>query len=628
MKILIIKLGALGDVLRTTSLLKGIKQKYKESEIYWVTKKESINLLKNNHLIYKSVISDSDYPINLKNIHFDIVINLDEDMAACNITKNVTKDKIIGFFLDKKNNILCTETAKEWYDMGLLGKHPDNDILKKKNKKTYQQLMAEILEISSENNEIIFNLNKNQIQFASDFKRRYNISENDLVIGLNTGSGERWPSKMLSIEKTANLAQKLSKQLNAKIVLFGGKNELERNNKIIVMSKIPIINAGCGNDLIEFPGLISICDLFITSDSLGLHIALALKRKIIALFGPTSATEIEMYGLGIKIIPKDKCYCCYKSDCKAIESIKIDEILKETKQLLNNKVSILITSFNEPNLNKSIDAITSQDIKLNYEIIVAAPDINAEKLVKSYKKKNITYFKDPGKGKSFALNLLFNKIKSDIIIFTDGDVILDINSINEILKPFKDPLIGFVCGRVISSNPKNEMNGYWSHLLADAGAHRIRKLLSDKNQFLEGSAYLMAMRGNIIKKIPLDVAEDSMIPYYFYKKGYKIKYVDKAIVYVKNPDNFKDWLKQRKRTAKAHETLTNYEPDFPRVKSFKNEIIYGTFWALSYPKNIKEFYWTIKLMFARLYLWITVFVDTKLLHKNYGDAWERVESTK
>tara|TARA_Y100000310_G_C20637970_1_gene792278 strand:- start:932 stop:1831 length:900 start_codon:yes stop_codon:yes gene_type:complete len=298
------------------------------------------------------------------------------------------------------------------------------------------------------------------------------------------------------------------------------------------------------------------------------------------------------------------------------------------------KISIIITSFNEPRLKNCIGSIIKQTIKNNFEIVVVAPDKEAEKLVKHYSKihKKIAYFKDPGKGKSNALNLLFKNFKflGDILIFTDGDVTLDKNAITEIKSSFKNPSVGCITGRVISSNPKNTKLGYWSHLLADAGAHKIRKELSRKNKFLECSGYLFAFRNNIIKKIPTDVAEDTYIPYIFYQKGYKIKYAENAKVYVKNPENFSDWLKQRTRTAKAHETLHKYinTKEIPRVKSFSNEVKKGFFTIFTYPRSAKEFCWTLQLYFARLYMWIKVFSETKLMKKHYKDNWERVESTK
>ena len=290
-------------------------------------------------------------------------------------------------------------------------------------------------------------------------------------------------------------------------------------------------------------------------------------------------------------------------------------------------ISIAITSFKEPKtIGRTIESIINQRINEKYELVVAAPDDETLNAARKY--KEVSIFKDPGKGKSFALNLLFKKLKGNILIFTDGDLYLGENSVNELLKLFNDKKIGIVSGRPVSDDDKNTMMGYWAHLLLDAGAHNIRKKLFSERKFLECTGYLFAFRKGIIDKIPLDVAEDSYIPYIFWKKGYKIGYAEDAIVYLKYPDNFKDWIKQKTRTSKAHETLQNYAPDFPRVKSFSNEVLYGVFWALSYPKKIKEFFWTLTLFFARFYMWILVVIDTKFKKKNYSDGWERVESTK
>src|SRR3989344_2150315 len=100
-------------------------------------------------------------------------------------------------------------------------------------------------------------------------------------------------------------------------------------------------------------------------------------------------------------------------------------------------ISIIITSFNEPKLERAIKSILEQKINYKYKIIVVAPDKEAEKLTRKYK---IKYFKDPGKGKSYALNLLLKKLKSDILILTDGDVYLANNSINNIMELFQEDL--------------------------------------------------------------------------------------------------------------------------------------------------------------------------------------------
>ncbi len=294
-------------------------------------------------------------------------------------------------------------------------------------------------------------------------------------------------------------------------------------------------------------------------------------------------------------------------------------------------ISIVITAFKEPMVYKAIEAILFQKIKEDYELIVAAPDKRTKDVVEHYQQKypQVRYFHDPGKGKSHALNLLFKELKGRIWVFTDGDVFLDNGSIEEIIDSFKDEKVGCICGRIVCENPRYTLYGYWGKLLADVGAHRIRKELHKQDKFLECSGYLFAFRNNgVIREIPLDVAEDSIIPYYFWKQGYKIAYVPQARVFVKNPTNMKDWLKQRKRTADAHTKLTDYAPDFPKVKSFRNEAIKGLRWIWSYPKTVKEFFWTIGLVFARFYMWASLFFDLRFRKKEYNDGWERSESSK
>lgn len=294
------------------------------------------------------------------------------------------------------------------------------------------------------------------------------------------------------------------------------------------------------------------------------------------------------------------------------------------------KITLLITAFKEPNITKAIEAALNQETKYKYEIILSAPDEETISVAKQYSRKhnNLKIMKDPGKGKSFALNLAFSKIKTDILILTDGDVYLGKNAIEEIVNLFLNPKIGCVSGRPVPQESRENKFGYWAHFLFDS-AHKIRKRAFETGSFLECSGYLFAFRKKLIDKIPLDVSEDTVIPYIFKQKGYDIGYTEKAEVYVKNPDNLKDWIKQKTRTHKAHEKLHLYvdTKNIPRVKSFKTESK-GIFWLLKYPKNFKELVWTIELVCARLYTWIRYFFDTKLYRKKYLDGWERVESTK
>lgn len=294
-------------------------------------------------------------------------------------------------------------------------------------------------------------------------------------------------------------------------------------------------------------------------------------------------------------------------------------------------ISIVITSFNEPRtIGKAIESFLNQNIEEDYELFVAAPDKSTWEIVEKYQKKNrqIKLFKDPGKGKSYALNLLLPKLKGEIIILTDGDVYVSENSVNEILKSFKGEKVGCVAGCPESLESRKTMFGYWSYILCKS-ADRLRQKRNTKNQFLECSGYLWAFRNNVIKKFPLDVGEDTIVPIMFYLKRYKIKYTEEAKVYVKYPLKLSEFLKQKRRTAGAHDNIGKYVDlkKIPRMKTFFNEIAesYSLFF---YPENINEFFWTLLIFPLRLYIWTNLFFNSYIRNKKYSDAWKRVETTK
>jgi cellulose synthase/poly-beta-1,6-N-acetylglucosamine synthase-like glycosyltransferase len=298
--------------------------------------------------------------------------------------------------------------------------------------------------------------------------------------------------------------------------------------------------------------------------------------------------------------------------------------------MLNQKITLLITGFKEPKISKVIESALNQKTQKDYEIVVCVPDKETLDIVKKYAEgnKKIKILNDPGKGKSYALNLAFSKIKTDILILTDADVYISENVIEEVSDLFSDPEIGCASGRPVPQESKQEKYGYWANFLFDS-ADRIRKNAFNSNSFLECSGYLFAFRKNKIDKIPLDVAEDTIIPYIFWQKGYRIGYLPNSKVYVKNATNINEWIKQKVRTNKSHKNISKYADikTTPRVKTFKNELK-GIFWLIKYPENLKQSFWTIQLALSRLYSWIRYSLDVYVFNFHYKDGWERIETTK
>lgn len=292
-------------------------------------------------------------------------------------------------------------------------------------------------------------------------------------------------------------------------------------------------------------------------------------------------------------------------------------------------ISIIVTTYKDPLIQETLKSIISQKI-IEKEILVAAPDKETQDIVREFAKKtktNIKIIADAGKGKPAALNLCFNEAKGDTLVLTDGDVILDENAIIELLKPFSDPKVGVVSGRPISVNSRNKFFGYISHLLTDVGAHQTRLNKKEKNKFMVCSGYLMALRKNIVKKIPENsLADDAVMSHLVYEAGYKTDYAPNAKVYVKYPTNLKDWIKQKRRSTAGYPQLDYLIKGKERMRDFKQESL-GIFKIFFYPRNFKEFIWTCALIFLRLYLWLIVFYEIRI-KKSGMELWQRVESTK
>ncbi len=302
-KILLIKLGALGDVLRTTSICEPLKDVYPDSVFYWITSDEAIDILKNDFIDVVVPKTTASAILNL--FKFDLMINLDLEYDAlvfAGIAKAKSKK---GFWFDS-NGKFCfsSPVAKEYFLMS------HNDRLKKENKKTYQFFIKKIAELPYFGR-IIVPISDSARKNAENFIQRHGLAGKK-ILGAIAGTGKRWSTKRWPASHFAELFSILK---DFEVVIFGGRDEESIVDDIIKKSSRKVINAGCDNSIDYFFGLLNLCDVVITCDTLALHAAVGLGKRTIALFGPTSSSEIEMYGKGKKIVSSVECICCYNNQC-------------------------------------------------------------------------------------------------------------------------------------------------------------------------------------------------------------------------------------------------------------------------------------------------------------------------
>ena len=330
-KILMIKLGAMGDVLRTTFLIPGLKAKFKGAKITWIVAPESVGILEPNPGIDRVWQMDDRIFARLLSESFDHVINLDLSFESLSLaTLAVSGDKI-GFYLDSKRRIQCSNAyAKQWLEMSAF------DDVKKRNDRTYQFWMSKITGLKKATYEIFTPLEKRSVEKAAEFSKKHDLAGRK-VVGINPGAGRRWKLKKWTEPGYEQIIKRLISS-GVKVLVLGGPEEKKLISSLVRKSGGKAISAGTENSIPDFFALLNLCDVLITGDTLALHAALGLKKKVLAIFGPTSSSEIEVYSRGIKVVSPSPCVCCYRQSCEVrpdcMEMIKPETVWSCLQKLM------------------------------------------------------------------------------------------------------------------------------------------------------------------------------------------------------------------------------------------------------------------------------------------------------
>lgn len=293
-------------------------------------------------------------------------------------------------------------------------------------------------------------------------------------------------------------------------------------------------------------------------------------------------------------------------------------------------ITIIITAYREERtVGRAIEAFLAQDLALEWELLVVCPDEETAAVATQHtgQTPRVHVLRDEGKGKPAALNLALSAAQGEIVVLSDGDVHVAPGAVHALLAAFADPRAGIVSGHPVSVSPRDTMLGYWSHLLVDAGAHHQRLRRAREGEFLECSGYLYAFRRPLVQPIPEDsLAEDGLISHRVWEQGYLTAYAPEAVVYVKYPNSYRDWIKQKVRSMGGY--VQGYVRASRGIRSFRREAWDGVWAAIQYARNPKELWWTFLLFIARTHVWLRVWWDVKCRKRPFSDVWQRVNSTK
>ena len=314
--ILIIKLGAIGDVIRTTPLLRKIRSNYPDANIYWLT--YSPEILSTDWIDNVLNVNSENIHI-IKSIKFDWLINLDKDKIAIALTKSIEAERKSGFTMDKFGNAqpISNNAEEQKWLTGIF-----NDI-SRQNIKHYVQEIFEICGLDFNDEEYILGVDGQKYDWEIDKSKK--------VIGLNTGCGDRWTSRLWPNEYWIELASNLEKN-GYEVIFLGGAQEHEKN---LMLSEKSGGKYFGHFHLNKFISLVNECDLVVTAVTMAMHIAVGLKKKLVLFNNIFNKNEFYLYGRGELIEPDPKCDCYYSSVCPhdSMRNIHPKKVMKDLTSL-------------------------------------------------------------------------------------------------------------------------------------------------------------------------------------------------------------------------------------------------------------------------------------------------------
>jgi heptosyltransferase-2 len=280
---LIIKTGAAGDVVRTTSLLNVL-----DGNIYWITANKNKPLLDGRPGLH--VLSLQEAHQTFKDTRFNKIISLEEDMDCAKLAAELVTEQLTGIYFDK-GKMSYTEDSAAWFDMSRVstaGMTRANE-LKALNTGSYQFHIFKMI----------------GKKFTGEPYRVFtdnSVEQKDKLVGIEKRTGRQWPNKQ-----------------------WWGYDELISQLK---KDDIPVKLFSQKTNVRDYMRDIAECSYVVSGDTLAMHVALAYGKNCTAIFNCTSPEEIYDYGLLKKVVSPllDRFFYSSSYDLEAVNSVPLNNV--------------------------------------------------------------------------------------------------------------------------------------------------------------------------------------------------------------------------------------------------------------------------------------------------------------
>jgi len=333
-RILIVEVNWIGDVLFSTPFIRAVREAYPDAYIACLLHPRCREVLEGNPRLdeiivydeegeHRSILGKVKLILSLRKRHFDTAFLLHRSFTKALIAFLAGAKERIGY-PTKRRSFLLTTIAE------ISGEEP--------HKVEYFLDVARAAGITPKSRSYEF--------FITDSHR--NAMKTLLAQNGAAGSGRlavmcpggNWDPKRWPKDNFALLADALIGRYGVSVVISGTQKDTGLAADIAGMMKNkPVILCG-KTTLKEMAALFESSELVVANDTGTMHLAVAMKAKVIALFGPTSPRLTGPYGEGRYrvIVKQDECEVpCYDLSCtdnRCMAAIKVEDVLREAEEVL------------------------------------------------------------------------------------------------------------------------------------------------------------------------------------------------------------------------------------------------------------------------------------------------------
>lgn len=345
MKILIIKLSAIGDVVQTLPALEAIKKTYPDSTVTWLVEEAAAGILEGHPLIDALLVSRRKTWFRMLRDPFTVTRGLTRLVRFLQELRSVRYDIAIDFQGLLKSGALiglARATRKIGYDrtrelsyLFLNERLPAYDI----EKHALDRYLDVARYLGAKDPSPVCTLPIERERALMKQRIEAMRQQGRPLVAVNPVA--RWKTKLWPERNFAELADRLVKGKNAVVVFTGSPDDRGVNDRILSMMSGKAVNWAGETTLKELAALASLADLFITTDTGPMHLAAAAGAKVLALFGPTAPWRTGPYGPSHIVVRTGiGCSPCFKRACdegvQCMEGITVEDVMEQINDKFQN----------------------------------------------------------------------------------------------------------------------------------------------------------------------------------------------------------------------------------------------------------------------------------------------------